>query len=402
MEKLVIKNIVGDDLMKIGIAGFDFESSNKGCEALTYSFVNMLLECFGNDLKIINYSYGGLGTFPKQYPEIEFEIRRPHIKNPLDWIKIKKEMSTLDMIFDVTFGDGFSDIYGKMWNATTDMLKELAIRSGRPLILLPQTYGPYKSTFLKMWAEHIVDKSYVAYSRDTASATEMNVKCGGKVKVLTDMAFALPYDRGLYQIDDTKTNIGINVSSLLWDSDYAKDNKFHLKVDYRSYISSLIKNLLEDDTYVIHLIPHVIAKKDYNAAENDVRPCEKLKKVFLNDERVLCAPAFENPIEAKSYIANMDVFIGARMHATIGALSAGVATIPFAYSKKFKTMFGNLHYDYTIEARELDTEVALEQTLTYIREYKTLAEAAKNASKITKEKLGVLKKNMARLGKTDI
>ena len=86
----------------------------------------------------------------------------------------------------------------------------------------------------------------------------------------------------------------------------------------------------------------------------------------------------------------------------IGALSAGVATIPFAYSKKFKTMFGNLHYDYTIEARELDTEAALEQTQTYIREYKTLAEAAKDASKITKEKLSVLKKDMAHLGKTDM
>ena len=93
--------------MKIGILGFDFESPNKGCEALTYSFINMLIECFGNDLNIINYSYGGLGVFPKQYPEIEFEIRRPKIKNPLDWKKIKREMSTLDMIFDVTFGDGF-------------------------------------------------------------------------------------------------------------------------------------------------------------------------------------------------------------------------------------------------------------------------------------------------------
>ncbi len=388
--------------MKIGILGFDFESPNKGCEALTYSFINMLIECFGNDLKIINYSYGGLGAFPKQYPEIEFEIRRPKIKNPLDWEKIKREMSTLDMIFDVTFGDGFSDIYGKMWNATTDMLKELAIQSGKPLILLPQTYGPYKSPFLKMWAEHIVNKSYAAYSRDTASATEMNTKCSGKVKVLTDMAFALPYDKVRYQIDDTKTNIGINVSALLWDSDYAKDNKFHLKVDYRLYISSLIEELLEDDTYVIHLIPHVIAKKDYNAAENDIRPCTEIKEKFSNIERVICAPSFENPIEAKSYIANMDVFIGARMHATIGALSAGVATIPFAYSKKFKTMFGNLHYDYTIEARELDTEAALEQTQTYIREYKTLAEAAKDASKITKEKLNVLKKDMAHLGKTDM
>ena len=146
----------------------------------------------------------------------------------------------------------------------------------------------------------------------------------------------------------------------------------------------------------------MIAKKDYNAAENDIRPCTEIKEKFSNIERVICAPSFENPIEAKSYIANMDVFIGARMHATIGALSAGVATIPFAYSKKFKTMFGNLHYDYTIEARELDTEAALGQTQTYIREYKTLAEAAKDASKITKEKLSVLKKDMAHLGKTDM
>ena len=29
------------------------------------------------------------------------------------------------------------------------------------------------------------------------------------------------------------------------------------------------------------------------------------------------APDFKNPIEAKSYISNMDVFIGARMHSTI-------------------------------------------------------------------------------------
>lgn len=77
--------------MKIGILGFDFESPNKGCEALTYSFINMLIECFGNDLKIINYSYVGLGAFPKLYPEIEFEIRRPKIKNPLDWKKLKEK-----------------------------------------------------------------------------------------------------------------------------------------------------------------------------------------------------------------------------------------------------------------------------------------------------------------------
>lgn len=385
--------------MKIGIAGFDFESPNKGCEALTYSFVNMLLECFGDKLQIINYSYGGLGKFPEKYPMIDFRIRRPQIKNPMDWKRLKMEMSSLDMIFDVTFGDGFSDIYGKMWNATTDMLKQLAIESGTPLILLPQTYGPYKNFFLRVWAERIVKKSYAAYSRDTASAAEMNIKCKGKIKVITDMAFALPYKKEAYSVNKEKVNVGINVSALLWDSDYAKHNKFGLKVDYQSYIYSLIERLLENDTYVVHLIPHVIAPNSYDNPENDYRPCTEVKKKYSGNNSVICAPAFETPIEAKNYIANMDIFIGARMHATIGAVSAGVATIPFAYSKKFKTMFGNLNYKYVIEARNLDTQTAINRTLEYINEYKVLAKASKDASNETREKLELLKSDIASIRK---
>lgn len=385
--------------MKIGILGFDFESPNKGCEALTYSFVNMLLECFGDKLQIINYSYGGLGKFPEKYPMIDFRIRRPQIKNPMDWKRLKMEMSSLDMIFDVTFGDGFSDIYGKMWNATTDMLKQLAIESGTPLILLPQTYGPYKNFFLRVWAEQIVKKSYAAYSRDTASAAEMNIKCKGKIKVITDMAFALPYEKEAYSVNKEKVNVGINVSALLWDSDYAKHNKFGLKVDYQSYIYSLIERLLENDTYVVHLIPHVIAPNSYDNPENDCRPCTEVKKKYSDNNRVICAPAFETPIEAKSYIANMDIFIGARMHATIGAVSAGVATIPFAYSKKFKTMFGNLNYKYVIEARDLDTQTAINRTLEYINEYKVLAKASKDASNETRKKLELLESDIASIRK---
>ena len=217
------------------------------------------------------------------------------------------------MIFDVTFGDGFSDIYGKMWNVTTDMLKELAIKSGTPLILLPQTYGPYKDPKLKKWAQHIVKKCSFAYSRDTASAVEMNKICGNKVEVLTDMAFALPYNKNEYPIDHNKINVGINVSSLLWDSAYAKDNKFGLKTEYKEFIVKLIQELLNCGRYRIHLIPHVIDAENYGSAENDVRACDAVKKMFDNDD-VICAPAFDNPVDAKSYIANMDVFIGARMH----------------------------------------------------------------------------------------
>lgn len=390
---------IGEYIMKIGMMGFDFESPNKGCEALTYSFVNMLIECYGNDLKIVNFSYGGFGMFPEKYPEIDFLIRRPKIKNPIDWIKIKKEMAGLDIIFDVTFGDGFSDIYGKMWNFTTNMLKQLAIKSKKPLILLPQTYGPYKNFLLKKWAEQLVKNSYAAYSRDTASAREMNLKCKDKIRVITDMAFGLPYNKTMYSIDKTRVNVGINVSALLWDSAYAKDNRFGLNVDYYTYITSLIEKLLETDKYVVHLIPHVIAKNHYNSAENDLRPCKEVKNRFSDNDKVICAPAFKTPIEAKSYIANMNIFIGARMHATIGAVSAGVATIPFAYSKKFKTMFGNLGYKYVIEARDVDTDTALKQTEDWIINYDELEKVSLKAREKTKDKLNLLKRDISVLVK---
>lgn len=381
--------------MKIGLMGFDFSSPNKGCEALTYSFINILKECFSEEnLDIVNFSYSGLGAFPDKYPDISFQIRRPNIKNPIDWKRLRKEMAGLDMIFDVTFGDGFSDIYGKMWNITTNMLKQLAIKSSTPLILLPQTYGPYQDKKLRKWAEKIVKNSYKAYSRDTESAEEMNINCDNKIEVLTDMAFALPYNKKRFDIDRTKTNIGINVSSLLWDTKYAAENKFGLRTDYQTYITSLIEKLIKEDEYVIHLIPHVINTKDFDDPENDVRACMAVKQKFAQESIVVCSPSFKGPIEAKSYIANMDFFTGARMHATIGAISAGVATMPFAYSKKFETMFRNLGYNHVLDAKKLSTEEAIGKTLGKIKKRDNLSIEAKVASEKAKKKIGMLKEEI--------
>ena len=68
----------------------------------------------------------------------------------------------------------------------------------------------------------------------------------------------------------------------------------------------------------------------------------------------------------------MDVFIGARMHATIGAFSSGVATIPTAYSRKFKGLYENLGYKYVVDLATLNTQEAVELTIEYVRRYKEL------------------------------
>ena len=77
-------------------------------------------------------------------------------------------------------------------------------------------------------------------------------------------------------------------------------------------------------------------------------------------------------MEIKGYISEMDIFIGARMHATIGAFSSGIATIPVSYSRKFEGLYDNLNYRYVISASKICNEEAKKLTIEYINEYKLL------------------------------
>ena len=166
-------------------------------------------------------------------------------------------------------------------------------------------------------------------------------------------------------------------------------NQFGLTVDYRSYITTLIESLLQQSDVEIYIIPHVITA-DQNP-ESDYPISEQLTRQF---PVIHLAPRFTTPIEAKNFIAEMDVFTGARMHATIGAFSAGVVTIPFSYSRKFEGLYTNLSYPYTINARKLDTSTAIQQTIEYINNSEPLKISQARAFNVIIEKLNLFEKKM--------
>ena len=76
----------------------------------------------------------------------------------------------------------------------------------------------------------------------------------------------------------------------------------------------------------------------------------------------MVAPRFRTPSEAKTYIAGLDFFMGARMHACIAAFSSGVPVVPMAYSRKFAGLFGTLGYDHTVDCTTEPNEAILAKT----------------------------------------
>lgn len=354
---------------KIGFLGLTFTDPNKGCEALTYTFLNMLREFYkGQKLEIVCFMRtDDFGKIPEMYPEFEFRCHILNIYNPMSWFSVYQEIKECACVFDGSYGDGFTGIYGTRRNFVQCLRKQMVLSAKKPLFLLPQTYGSYKFPFRK-WSIGLIRKATLAYARDEETAKEV----GSFVKITSDMAFGLPFDKKMYSFEDKK-KFGINVSSLLWDD--STRGRFGLTVDYKLFYRELITYLLEENEYQVHIIPHVIDVKNPEAGENDYRICLELEKEFTG--QVVLAPRFNTAIEAKSYIANMDVFLGSRMHSTIGAISSGVATVPFSYAYKFEALYSHINYPYVLHATQTETDEALRLVKQWIEDSQELKNKGK-------------------------
>ena len=62
----------------------------------------------------------------------------------------------------------------------------------------------------------------------------------------------------------------------------------------------------------------------------------------------------------------MAAFTGARMHATIASISAGVPVLPFSYSRKFEGLFNTLNYNYMIHGKKDEIDIAVDKFEKFI------------------------------------
>lgn len=349
----------------IGLFGLEFDSGNKGCSALAYTFIDHLL-MISEDRKIHIH----ICVFSHNVPDykivnsafIDVDFIKIKFKDKKFLIKAYKHIVRCDLFIDFTEGDSFSDIYGLKRIVLSNFLKQMVLCKHIPFVMGPQTYGPFKNPIIRRWSKLIIQRSTEVFTRDSFSAEYIYQITGRKIIESTDIAFKLHYEKNLRNSNDSKIKIGFNPSALLWSGGYTGDNQFTLTTDYKLYCFGVLDYFSNSSIYQVHLIPHVITEI-YEDCENDMRICILLNEKYSN---TLVAPPFKTPIEAKSYIAEMDLFIGARMHATIAAFSAGVATIPFSYSRKFEGLYTSLNYPFVISGKKLITEDSITQTIKWV------------------------------------
>lgn len=339
----------------IALLWHSMNSDNLGVGALTLSNAEILRAAAakaGVKAHFLAMSWQDPRPDYGSWPDIEnLHFRTRHIPAPTG--PLAEGLKRADIVIDIGGGDSFADIYGPKRFFTIWATKMHAIRMGKPLVLSPQTIGPFDTAYARPLARWAMNRSKLVVSRDaptTLFLDTMGVK-SDRVLEATDVAMRLPYDPPAPRAKDAAVKVGLNVSGLLFNGGYTQSNQFGLKSNYPDLIRQIMKTFHDRPDVELHLVGHVQSREI--AVEDDHRVHEQLAEEFPG---TIVSPFFASPIEAKTYIADMDFFMGARMHATIAAFSSGVPVVPMAYSRKFAGVFGTLGYDRLVDCKNDSSE----------------------------------------------
>lgn len=368
--------------LRVALPWHSPNSGNLGVGALTLANMGLIEAAAARHGRSVTFVIFGYTKGPAPYPQL-MNIETMHMSRAalLDPRRAAAMFRGCDLIVDIGAGDSFADIYGLRRFSLLALTKLIALAVRRPLVLAPQTLGPFRSSAARTIAEGLIARSDICFARDELSLASLSsARARARVGVTSDVAFALAYER---QAPSSRTRVGFNVSALLLAGGYSGGNQFGLSIDYPLFVERLIEHFKRRPEVELVLVPHVFAPGF--PKEDDLAACCMLAAAHQLPE----PPRFTDPSHAKSFISGCDFLIASRMHASIAAVSSGVAAAPVAYSRKFAGLYDAIGYPHTIDAKTLSTDEAISAVIDLYERRSTVAADAAHASGRARAKLAV-------------
>jgi colanic acid/amylovoran biosynthesis protein WcaK/AmsJ len=288
---------------------------------------------------------------------------------------VARSLADSDVALDISGGDSFTDLYGEhRWRLVAGW-KALTLAMGTPLVLAPQTYGPFADQGRRVEAADLIRAARQAWARDTDGLAELRELLGddfdpARHREGVDVAFALPVGDPRPHPESGRVRVAVNVSGLVLD-DPASQRRFGITVDYGSVVRRVLAGLLAHDEVEVMLLAHV--RSQPGMFDGDDHACRRLEAELsprFPGRISVCEP--QTAGEAKAWVQTCEWLVGTRMHATIAALSSGVPAATIAYSHKAAGVFASVGQgDAVIDARSVNDDDCVERALELFAERDT-------------------------------
>lgn len=336
----------------------DSASTNLGVQALAEGSKQLILSAFPDcELAYLSYS-----------TDIDKSLR-PGAKNLLlasigfntrllDWL------ASFDLVVDTGAGDSFSDIYGVRRLVEMSALRFLVRRAKVPFVMGPQTIGPFNSVFGRLMARLSVRGAAAVLARDSEGFSNASGVYRGPTFQTCDVAFLIPPNEAV-----ERSGVLFNVSGLLWNENPHVDSNF-----YRSQVETFARMAIASGLKVT-LLTHVLESENRDSDSLAVKELQQILGGMID-----CYEP-KDLYDARSMIAQSEVVVASRMHASLNALSQGIPTVSWGYSDKFRPLLADLEWPLFYDLRERNSGTA-ESTLEAIRNLSVAADSADHARQI--------------------
>lgn len=334
---------------------------NRGCEALVRSTLELLKAEFGEVEVLVPSFHSDLDK--KQWPDAEsagcrFVRAMPYplelklwgrVRRLLPFIKhmylpnytlpsdIEKDIASCDALLLIG-GDNLTLDYGiesLIWHIR---FAQHAQRIGKKMMVWGASIGPFTSEpVIEKFVANFLKLADFVTVRETISQQYLDdIGVNHNVSLAADGAFVMtPEPVNTMNFWPKKVEhevLGFNISPLIQKFRPAGEPHQVLQLEVAEFLKETVKNT----TLSILLIPHV-DPLDGTSENSDSHYMREILNVTGDlDGRISLAPSTLNAAQLKYVLSQCTYFIGARTHATIGALSCLVPTVSIAYSIKAK------------------------------------------------------------------
>ncbi|MHB9024888.1 MAG: polysaccharide pyruvyl transferase family protein [Armatimonadota bacterium] len=360
-------------VLLIGHGGF----YNRGCEAIVRSTVTLLRQAFG-DVRVLLSTFDPAGDAAAGYALVDRLVPASAPRWTLPWAlarlmdlrdhqqalrwwlaPLTRVLPSVDLVLSVG-GDNYC--YGTPHYFIE--LDRLVRRQGIPLVL----WGASVDTTS---ADAATCRDLQSFDLITARETitvEHLARCGAtaNVRLVADPAFILPATPcDLTACWPQRDNIlGFNISPLL-----ARCHPARSAAQMITASVAALRYMIDQCGWGVVLVPHVLGRcargEEWNT---DAHILGTIYREIDRPGAIVLVPGIFNAEQTKYIISRCRLFVGARTHSTIAALSSQVPTLSIGYSLKAwginRDIFGDTRC--VLDATALDAEQligALQQLL---------------------------------------
>ncbi len=263
-------------------------------------------------------------------------------------------------------GDGFSDIYGTTTFERRLFETRLAMKEHIPLVMLPQTLGPFKDESNFKTAEKILryaSKIYVRDNKFEAKLKSLNVS----FKLTKDLSYYMQPEK--VDIIIQSNAVGLNISGLCYSNNFRDlSGCFNF---YPQLITRIIKHF-QIRNIPIFLIAHSYNYKNAEEANDDMLASKEIYNSLEDKTNVYLIDLNLTSPQTKYVISRFNFFIGTRMHANFAAIFMKVPVFGLAYSYKYEGAFDCMglkgHYASILNIEKDDINHIVKKVDMYYKE----------------------------------